>query len=256
MANDGIVVVSDQTIGYTERLIHVQWDITPDLMTERELTLLKPYYSLYSARSINFARIQYLYMTRWIFLNYTPIPITERNIYVYYSLKTMSERYIYYYPDTRERLCYVESIFTNTPLLLKYPKYFNWTYIPQILTPEFIIWSYYPLDMDNVTIKIVGSSGTIINLNSGAHKEKFKITRPNGAPILETPSTQIPQLPQPDPFGADINKLLMPLAGQSETDKQYKITVYVDHTFESNETINCYITAFDMKGQPLLPGLW
>jgi hypothetical protein len=253
MANDGVIVVSDQTIGYTERLVHIQWDITPDSMTEREITLLKPYYSLNSTRNVAFVRIQYIYVTRWVAVSYTPIPISERSVFVHYSSRTMSERYVYYYPDTRERLAFFEGLFTNTPLLLKYPKYLNWNYVPQVLVPEFIIWSYYPLDLDNIVIKLVGSSGTILTLNSGVHQDKFVIARANGTPIRPPAPEGPPTLPN-DPFADDVNKLA--IDPSVSTDKQYKVTVYVDHTFENDEVVNCYLTAYDVKGQALLPGLW
>lgn len=215
---DGLIVVGDQTTGYTERQIYVQWDITSDLISERNVTLLKPFYLVSSTRNVTFVRVQYLYMTRWVHVEYEPIPVTERQIYVEYSLCQSSERTIYYYPDTRERLVFVEGLLTATPLVLKYPKYYNWTYVPQILTPEFIIWAYYPLNENDITFKVVGSSGTSIALNSGVHSSKFKI--------------------------------------EKIADLQYKITILIDHTFENGETVNCYLTAYDVKGNELKQGLW
>lgn len=41
MADSGIIIIGDQTIGYSERNIHVKWDIPLDLYCERENTTLR-----------------------------------------------------------------------------------------------------------------------------------------------------------------------------------------------------------------------
>jgi len=218
VADNGVVIIGGRTIGYTERNVHVYWDIAPDLITERTFHTPMPYYLIPNSRYVTHEHIQHVYITRWCHVEYDPQPISERHIFMHYALCAHSERKIYYYPDTRERWVFSECLLQNTPLLLKYPKYYNWNYIPQILNPEFILWSFYHIDESDIALQLMGSTGTNIYLNSGTAPDKFDII-------------QI----APD---------------------QFKITVHVDHVFEPNETVTCYLTAYDIKGNYLKPGMW
>ena len=47
-----------------------------------------------------------------------------------------------------------ESFVRATPVILKYPKYHNWEYIPRKITPEFDVWSYYELDENSINLTI------------------------------------------------------------------------------------------------------
>lgn len=218
VADNGIIILGDNTLGYTERNIYVYWDISPDLTSQRHIALEVPFYRVMSSREIAHQHIQYIYATRWMHVEYEPTPITERKIFIHYALCLTSERVVYYYPDTRERLIYTECLLINTPLLMKYPKYYNWNFVPQILSPNFILWSFYELDIANISLQIIGSSGTSIIKNSLSHKDSFTIE-----PISEY---------------------------------QYSITVTIDHVFSPGETVTCYLTAYDMKGNYLKPGMW
>jgi len=218
VAENGIIIIGDQTIGYSERSTYVYWDIAADAQSDRKILIKEPYYLVANGRHTTLNYVQSIYATRWTLLTYQPTPISERNIYLHYASCVRSERYTYYYPETGNRLVFVEGLMTNTPLLMKYPKYFNWNYVPQVLNPEFVLWSYYALEENDITIKLVSSGGSIILCNSGNETSKFTIS--------------------------------------NIADKQYKITVNIDHTFNTNETVTCYITAYDIKGNYLKPGMW
>lgn len=218
MADNGIILIGDQVIGYTEREVYLYWDMDPDVISDRGILLHTPYYLISNSRHTALNYVCSVYATRWVFLEYKPTPITERKIYLCYALCNKSERTIYYHPETRDRLVFVEGLLTNTPLLMKYPKYYNWNYVPQMLNPEFILWSYYILELNDITVKLVSSLGDIITVNSGTHSTLFNIvTLPNN---------------------------------------QYKITVTIDHIFEPSDTVTCYITAYDCKGNYLKSGMW
>lgn len=216
--SDGIIIVGGQTIGFTERQVYVYWDIAPDLRSNRFGFCENPYYVRSTARYIDHVHIQYLYITRWVHVEYDPIPTADRWVYVHYARCEHSERTIYWYPDTKERYVFAEGLLTNTPLLLKYPKYFNWNYIPQVLNPEFRIWSHYPIQEDDITLKITTDQGTIIYINSGTHPDKVEIV-PDG-------------------------------------EKIYKITFHVDHVFDPGEVVSCFLSLYDVKNNYLKDGMW
>lgn len=218
MADNGIIIIGGQVTGYSERNVTVLWDIAPDLISERHILIETPYFELFTSRYVTHQHIQYVYCTRWMICKVEEIPLTERKIFVHYALCTKSERTIYYYPDTRERLMFTEGLYTQTPLLLKYPKYFNWSYIPQVINPEFKIWSYYDLNELDITVKITSVAGFILYMNSGVHKDKFIISKDN--------------------------------------EYIYTITVIIDHVFDPSDTVSCHVTAFDIKQNYLKPGMW
>lgn len=219
MADNGIIIIGDQTIGYSERETYVYWDIAADAQSERSIILHPPYYLISNSRHTALNYIHTLYATRWTAMEYTPNPTSDRYVYLHYSLCVKSERTTYYHPETGNRLVFVEGLLTNTPLLMKYPKYYNWNYVPQVLNPEFILWSFYPLATSDITVKLLATnSGSSVVKNSGVDSNDF---------IIETLSN-----------------------------KQYKITVNIDHTFNPGDTVTCYVTAYDTKGNYLKPGMW
>ena len=218
MAKDGVVVVGDSLLGYTERRAYVYWDINPDLLSEKKGAIETPYIELETFRYATHQHIAHIYTTRWSEVIRAYQPITERTLLFNYKLLQISNRWAYVYQDTRERIGYTEGLFTTTPLILKYPKYYNWNYIPQVINPEFNVWSYYNLDTDNITLKIVSDKGTSIYLNSGINRDKFVIKK--------------------------ISK------------HTWKIKVYVDHVFEPGEKVSLYVTMYDVKGNHLKPGMW
>ena len=218
MANDGVVVVGDSLQGYTERNIYVSWDINPDLRNERKAGIEIPYYRFHNFRYATHEHIDHIYTTRWSEVVRAYQPITERSVIFNYKQLVTTSRHVYVYQDTRERVGYTEGLFTQTPLLLKYPKYYNWSYIPQVINPEFKVWSYYDIDEDNITIKVISSNGKRVILNSGVNKDKFSI--------------------------------------QKLTEHTWKITVYIDEVFEPDEKVSVYVTMYDIKGNELKPGFW
>ena len=216
--SEGVVLLGSQVLGYTEREVLAVWDVAPDLRDARQCFTPNSYLGFYDARFATQNYIQFISNTRWAAVVYKGPPCTEKNIFVYYSQCFFSNRTLYYYPDTSYRYVYAEGVFTATPLLLKYPKYYNWNYLPQVLTPEFRIWSFYPIDESSVTLKIVTDRGKFILLNAGAHPDKVEIVQ--------------------------------------ESDKVYRIVFYVDTIFEHGEKVDCYLSLYDIKGNYLKDGLW
>ena len=217
LTTDGILILAGQTIGYTEREVYVSWDIAPDLLTHRFFYNEEGFYRKSTYRYGTHEHIAYYYITRWIHVEYTPTPITERNVYVHYALCGIDSRTCYYYTDTRDRIVFAEGLYTNTPLLLRYPKYYNWAYIPQVLNPEFRVWSYYDIIESDITLKVVSDNATIY-VNSGTDPDKFTVIK--------------------------------------ETNNIYKIKVNVDHVFDPNETVTCYLSLYDVKDNYLKDGMW
>jgi hypothetical protein len=218
MADNGIIIIGNQTIGYTERQTYIYWDISPDMSDERNVYIKPPYYLVNNNRYAGLNYVLSIYTTRWTGMEYEPVPMSERTIFLYYSQCIRSERTTYYYPETGNRLVFVEGLLTNTPLLMKYPKYFNWNYVPQILNPEFILWSFYPLSTSDITVKLMSTTGISVSVNSGVEPDKFTIT--------------------------------------TLSNNQYKIVANVDQTFPAGDHVSCYITAYDSKGNYLKPGMW
>lgn len=218
MADNGIIIIGGQTIGYTERNVYVYWDIASDMTSERGVALSAPYYLVPNARYTALNYILSAYTTRWTSLTYQPTPISERSVFMHYSQCVRSERGIYYHPETGNRLVFVEGLLTNTPLLMKYPKYFNWSYVPQVLNPEFILWSYYDLAVNDITVKLVSTAGITASANSGTDKSLFNI--------------------------------------ETLANHQYRVTVNIAQVFAPGDTVNCYVTAYDVKGNYLKPGMW
>lgn len=236
-AETGVIVVGDQTIGFTERLTHLEWDIPADVITEITCTVEDPFYLFYSTRYFLYNYILTVYNTRWFTFEVSDEPFSEVPVMLEPMQREVSERRIYYYPDTSERIILVESLYTVTPLLLKYPKYFNWNYIPQIINPEFIIWSYYPLQENDITLKIIGDTGVVLYYNSGTSPDSFIIEK-----TMEQVNSNVYVPPRFTP--------------PESTVARYKITVIVDHTFENGEVVDCYLTIFDVMGNHLKDGMW
>jgi len=218
MPGTGIGILSDWFTDQNERNIYVYWDITPDRRDERIGKLGLSYIEKFSARNIIYEHILYTYISRWIGLYYQPTPITERNILIYWCQSFSSSRYIYYYLDESLRYCYIHGLLTSTPLLLKYPKYYNWDKLPRVLTPEFLIWSYYDLDENSVVVKVMSDKGYNKTFSKNLTPDKISI--------------------------------------EKISDKIYKITVNIDNVFEDNEEVSIYISCFDKWGNYLKPGLW
>lgn len=218
MASEGVLVVGDSIQGYTERNGYLYWDISPDLRDERKAFLEEPFYRVTTWRYGATRAIAHIYTTRWAQIKRAYQPISERKVYLSYKELHYSIRTAYVYQDTRERLGYTEALFTQTPLVLKYPKYYNWHYIPQILNPKFRIWSFYDLDLDSITLKITTDKGKLILLNSGKDKDKFKV--------------------------------------EKIADKIYEVTIYVDQIFDEGEKVNLYLSCYDEKGNLLKDGFW
>jgi len=218
MANEGFFVVGDHLLGYTERTALVQWDIAPDLRSDRFVAITTPFYRIFDARYGTQRHILHAYMTRWVTTVVDGPPGTERMVYVLGVECHTSDRMGYFYLDTGVRYGIAEGLYTNTPLLLKWPKYHNWAYVPEILTPEFQIWSFYELDTSDIQIKIVGAETGTVVLHSGRDRDKFEI--------------------------------------EKISDNIYQIKVIVDTQFQDGEQLTCYVSAHDVKGNWLKPGIW
>ena len=218
MPESGVLVIGDQVIGYSEHYVYACWDVNTDARTERSCAIESPFLLQSSSRYVYHEHVQYTFSGRYASILYDPIPVSDRYVYANYILNKTTERTCYFYPDTGYRYCFYESLLTQTPLLLKTPKYVDWEYIPQIINPEFKIWSHYDLNEDDISLHITSDNNANIFLNSGINKSVFKI--------------------------------------EKESDKIYKITCYVDHVFDNGEEIDCHLTLFDVKGNHLKDGMW
>lgn len=218
MPDSGVLIIGDNIIGYAERYVYCSWDVPADILSQRTCGQLTPYLNVYSARYVFHEHIKHIYSERNVSIKYTPIPVTDRYAYADYVLNSVTTRYCYFYPDTGFRYCFYESLLKQTPLLLKVPKYTDWEYIPQIIHPEFKVWSHYDLDEDNISLHITSDNDVNIFLNSGINKSSFKIVK--------------------------------------NSDKIYTITCYINHTFDNGEVIDCHLSMFDKKGNYLKDGLW
>jgi len=214
----GVIVVGDLSLGFTERLTTLRWDIPADVVTERTCYIADPFYMFYSTRYCDYNYLQTSYITRWITYGLEIGYVSEITIMLDYCKTIFDDRVCIFYPDTSERMIFVESLLTNTPLLLKYPKYFNWNYIPQVLNPEFVLWSFYPLETEDITLKLVGSNGGMSIVNSGINPESVLI--------------------------------------EHISERQYKITVMIAHVWDHGEIVNCHLSVFDVMGNHLKDGMW
>ena len=220
----GFGPIADWIQADSEVNVYVYWDITPDRYDERNHFCIYGFERHVDARYCTYWEILYLYVTRWTYLYYEPTPITERNVYLYHCLTVNTERNVYFYLDESLRYMFVEGLLTQTPLLLKYPKYYTWEKIPRVLTPEFKIWSYYPLKEEDLTVRVISDGAGDPNK---AYNKIFSKTLTPDKIIIE-----------------------------KVTDKIYNIKVIIDHVFEPAEEVQIYICAFDIHGNYLKPGLW
>jgi len=228
MPNSGVYTVGDKVIGYTERKVVFKSDISPDLRTERKIVLEQPYIVKLTWRYITYNHIAHYLSVRHLLIQRPEKPyFSERKIFLKWKLSFQSTRKIVVQTDIWTRKCFVESLYTNTPLLLKYPKYYNWEYVPQVLNLEFHIWSFYKLEENDITLYIVSKNNPNrkpIILNSGKDKSKFKIeiikTYPNNKGFL------------------------------------YKIQIFPDVIFNIGEELEISLVCYDVKGNYLKQGLW
>lgn len=222
MPDTGILVLGDQILGYSEVYFYCYWDISPDLSTERKCSIVNPFLRFYSAREVMHEHVQYLYTTRWMWIQYLPIPVSDRLVYQFYKQTEYSEISCYVLENTQEVKCTYESLLTQTPLVLKYPKYYNWEFIPQILNPEFQIWSHYDINPREVYLHITSDKGKNIFISSSISPEKVSITKSS-----------------PDP-----------------NNRIFKVSFVCDTIFDNGEVVTCHLSLFDVKGNHLKPGIW
>jgi hypothetical protein len=218
MANSGVINLQEYIIAYEERNVYIYFDVPADAKTERSIITVEPFIREITTRYVYQEWIAYLYVNRWVTQNYVPIIVSDKYIYQKSYLRQFSDRYITYYQDTGYRYVFCEGLITQTPLLLKYPKYYDWTYVPPVISPTFQIWSFYPIDNSNITIFITTDKNRNFYIHSGNNFNAFKI--------------------------------------KQLSDKIYEITVSVDAVFDYGEKITCQLSLYDIKGNYLKPGIW
>jgi len=226
MGDTGFSILGDHILGWSDLEVLVYSDIPVDLLTERTCSTPAPFIQFVSFRYTSLNYIQTFFHGRFVSGVYKLPEATDRKIYVHYRDLRISDRYCSFLPETNEIRAFFEGLLTTTPLTLKYPKYYNWNYIPRQINPKFNIWSFYDLDLDSVTIHITtnNSGNPSLNkdifLNSGLDSDKFEII-------------------------------------QHETNKKlWEITVFVDEVFENGEEVITYVSMNDVKGNHLKDGLW
>jgi hypothetical protein len=225
--SSGVYTVGDKIIAYTERQFIVKYDVSPDLRSERQFNLEQPYTVYTSWRYFSFNYILHLLSQRQFVIVRSEKPyFEERNFFIQWCHLDYTDRKFFVQLDIWKRNFIVESLFTNTPLLLKYPKYYNWDYVPQILNLEFNVYSFYDLEEDDITVYINSLTNPehSIILNSGLDKDKFEIKV-----ISEYPNNK---------------------------GKIYQIKVYVPIVFDVGEEIQISLVCYDKKGNYLKKGLW
>lgn len=219
----GFIDFGSYILGYRETYCYFYTDVSPDLQRNQTcyfggafLRYDRFYYGSFD--SILSRAIGY-----YIYHEHLGPPYIHYRIFVHYADKRKSDWNCYYLIDTTTYYCYTESLFTNTPLVLKYPKYYNWYRIPQILTPKFTIWSFYDLDLTSIDIyiKYERNNRTIMKiLNSALNRDKINIRRNNGNPNI------------------------------------YEIEAYFDDIIPENTEVEIGIACQDIKGNWLKDGLW
>ena len=226
--SSGVYTVGDKVIAYSERQFTIKYDISPDLRTERQFTLESPYVVYTSWRYFTQNYVLKALAERKFFIQRSEKPyFGERNFFIQWCHKTYSQRTFFVQKNIWIRNFVVNSLYTNTPLLLKYPKYYNWDYVPNVLTLEFKVYSFYPLSEDDITVYITSRTNPEehnLVLNSAIDRDKFEIK------ILS-------QYPNNRGF-------------------IYSIKVYVPVVFDYGEELEIGFSCFDIHGNELKKGLW
>jgi len=218
MAQTGIITIGNFILGFDARTCYVEFDIAPELKSERHIHT-SAFERYTSWKYCVYEYILYTFTTRYIHFLEEGSPYSEKYSYVHWAVKRYDERYAYYEFIHNEVKCFCEGLFTHTPLLLKNFKYNNWQYIPNVITPEFYIWSFYELDINSVEIMIHNkTTNEYIVYTYNTDKDKF-----------------------------EIEKL---------TDYVWKIKLSVDVFFENGTEIDIYISVYDVHGNALKEGLW
>ena len=149
MPDSGVLVIGDQIIGYSERYIYVNWDIAPDVCVEVQAVLEMPYLGVSSVRYVYHEHVKYSYSNKWCSILYTPIPVSDRYIYLKdFSLNDLK----YYLSKDKLIILSIETIFIEN----KVYKYKGGHYI--ILSN---------IDKDNFVVQdpLVGKANSFYNIN-------------------------------------------------------------------------------------------
>lgn len=219
----GFINFGSYTLGYREITCYFYQDIAPELQRNQRCYLSGAFIRNDRFWYGSFNSLLSSFISFYIYHIHIGPPYTHFNIFIHYAEKRKTEWKCSFNIDTSTFMCYTESVFTNTPLLLKYPKYYNWYRIPQVLTPRFTIWSYYDLDLTSIDvfIKYTKSNKTILKiLNSAVNKDKVIIKR------------------------------------RQENAQIYEIEAYFDDIIPENTEVEIGITCQDIKGNWLKDGLW
>jgi len=218
MANTGIITLGNYILGFDSRYCVFKYDVQPELKYEIKC-ITSGFLRFNTWRYIHYNYIIKVFTTRYVHIVEEKKPYSEKKIYMLYGIRYKDERYCYYYYLQNEVKCYFESLFTQTPLLLKNYKYNHWERIPNLISPEFYIWSYYPIDEKSIEIFIHDKTNDrLIVYSYITDKDKFKIEK-----IKE---------------------------------KIYKVSLEVDVFFENGTELDIYISLYDIKGNYLKDGLW
>jgi len=215
----GLLVFGSVILGFDSRTCFVAFDVAPETKSERFIYVAPAYITYTTWRYAKYNYVLKIFTTRYTYIEYKGFPYDERKIKVLYGIKYIDERHCYYYFLHNEVKCYCEGLFTNTPLLLKNYKYNNWERIPNVITPEFYIWSFYPLDENSIELLIHNKTkDEYILLSSSTDKDKFKI--------------------------------------EKVSNYVYKITVFVNEFFENGTVLDLYLSVYDIHGNYIKDGIW
>lgn len=209
-----VIAFQDKITGIDERYAGLSVYINPDLVSERNAFVPAGFVSYFNARLIQLRWYFHTFTTRYIGMDYLPIPVSDKRIFMLYAQRHCDDRYCYTELDTSWKYCFCEGKVVNTPLLMKYPKYTDVDYLPLVITPNFKVWSYYELDLNSLTVLIKDTTNNQEYLfNYANNKDKFRI-----------------------------------IQHKTNNGFIYDITLYPDLVFMPNSKIEIYIDVLDIWG--------
>jgi hypothetical protein len=231
LKQNSIVVYSDHIEGIDERYSGLKVYINPDLTSERNCYTPKGYLERYTAKICQSSWKFHTFTTRYCGQKYNPIPVSDKKIFMLYAQRECSDRYCYTILDTSWKYCYTEGKVTNTPLIMKYPKYYNLPELPLAIYVDFKVYSFYKLDLDTLYVLIKDKTNNKTWLfHYPKDKDKFKV--------------EIKKLPIP-------SRLEGKVLHKDERNFEYHIILYPNITLEPSSEIDIYVSVYDIFGQPI-----
>lgn len=220
----GFLDFGSYLLGWRETNCYAYFDVPSDLQRNIDIFVPQPFIRKETWLYCSYDYVLNTFFSVYTFAPHQGNPYRHINVFYNYALKLKNDINCFYYINTQDILCFVESAFTNTPLVLKYPKYYGWERVPQILSPRFTIWSYYEIDISSINVYIryqnAENQYVLSILNPMVHKDKVIVKRDVG------------------------------------NDKIYIIEAYFPDVIPPNRKVEIGISLQDVKGNQLKQGFW